>query len=114
MALVKIRPVTLGGKPAKLYENPIPVGASRGDDTNAARACNPLVQFLLRKFFERRAESSSPRRVEDSHPVHPGGRRQCRGHGFRRIGRGDPLSGGPPTRQGRGRGAPRRGRVPSP
>ena len=60
MALVKIRPVTLGGKPAKLYENLIPVGASRGDNTNAARACNQLVQFLLRRFFERRPDLLPP------------------------------------------------------
>lgn len=39
-----------------MYENLVPVGAPRGDDTNTDRASNQLVQFFLRKFFERKPE----------------------------------------------------------
>ena len=44
-----------GGKTRRMYENLVPVGNLRsGDNTNKDRASNQLVQFFLRKFFERR------------------------------------------------------------
>lgn len=42
-----------GGGQRRMYENLVSVGAPKESNTNADKASNQLVQFFLRKFFEK-------------------------------------------------------------
>jgi hypothetical protein len=59
--MIKINPVVFGGvKRGRFYENLVPVGVSRGDNTNTDKLSNQLVQFFLRKFFGRNPQLLPP------------------------------------------------------